>query len=147
MTDAAAIIAALELKPHPEGGWYRETWRGPTPAGGERGAGTAILFLLEGGQESHWHRVDATELWLFQAGAPLTLSTADGAGRVSPVRLGPDIAAGDRPQHVVEPNQWQAAKGGAGWGLVACVVVPAFEFRGFELAPPGWRPDGGRLDV
>ncbi len=132
---AAAVIAALNLAPHPEGGWYRETWRAPA-AEGQRSGGTAILFLLEAGQGSHWHRVDATELWLFQAGAALTISTPDG-----PVRLGPDVLAGDRPQFVIQPGQWQAAQASdAGWSLVACVVVPGFEFAGFELAPPGWSP-------
>ena len=135
MSDARAIIDTLQLAPHPEGGWYRETWRAPGGADGSRGAGTAILFLLEAGQKSHWHRVDATELWLFQAGAALTLKTQSG-----PVRLGPDIAAGDAPQHVIAPGAWQAAEAHEGWSLVACVVVPAFDFAGFELAPPGWEP-------
>lgn len=138
MHDVNDLIARLELAPHPEGGWYRETWRAPA-AGAERAAGTSILFLLEAGQRSHWHRVDASELWIFQAGTALTLSTAD-AGRISSVRLGVDILAGDRPQHVVRPHQWQAAQAGDGWCLVACVVAPAFRFEGFELAPVGWTP-------
>jgi predicted cupin superfamily sugar epimerase len=138
MPTAAEIIAALNLAPHPEGGWYRETWRAPSSEG-ERGAGTAILFLLEPGQRSHWHRVDATELWLFQAGHALSLSTPG-----ETVRLGPDVATGDRPQHVIQPREWQsAAASDAGWSLVACVVVPAFAFAGFELAPPGWSPPPG----
>ncbi|HTI66154.1 MAG TPA: cupin domain-containing protein [Caulobacteraceae bacterium] len=136
MPTAQAVIAELGLAPHPEGGWYRETWRAPPAAPGQRGGGTAILFLLEAGQGSHWHRVDATELWLFQAGAALTLSTPAGS-----VRLGPDVTAGDRPQHVVAPHEWQTARAADdGWSLVACVVVPAFDFAGFELAPPGWAP-------
>lgn len=130
---AAAVIAALGLAPHPEGGWYRETWRAAA-APGERSAGTAILFLLEPGQRSHWHRVDATELWLFHAGRALTLERADGD-----VRLGPDPLA-DRQQAVVAPGAWQAAVAGDGWALVGCVVVPGFDFAGFELAAPGWRP-------
>jgi predicted cupin superfamily sugar epimerase len=135
MSDAAAVIAALDLARHPEGGWYRETWRA-SAEGGTRSAGTAILFLLEAGQGSHWHRVDAAELWLFQAGAALTVSTPE-----ETVRLGPDVLAGDRPQFVIQPGQWQAAKASDdGWALVACVVVPGFEFSGFELAPPGWSP-------
>lgn len=137
MDEAAAIIERLGLAPHPEGGWYRETWRAAPSEPGGRGAGTAILFLLESGQRSRWHRVDATELWLFQAGAPLTLSTAaalHGAPRFT-VRLGPDPLAGQTPQHVVQPHEWQAAQAGEGWSLVGCVVVPAFEFSGFELAP------------
>lgn len=139
MTTAADLIARLALSPHPEGGWYRETWRAPPSAGGARSAGTSILFLLEAGQRSHWHRVDASELWLFQAGTPLTLHTAAGE-RVTSVRLGVDLAAGEQPQCVVQPHQWQAAEAGAGWCLVACVVVPAFDFAGFQLAPAGWVP-------
>jgi len=137
------LIDRLGLARHPEGGWYRETWRAAPPAGSQRSAGTSILFLLEAHQRSHWHRVDASELWIFQAGAALTLSTAGGSGSgggVGAVRLGADIRAGNQPQHVVAPGQWQSAQAGAGWCLVACVVVPGFQFEGFELAPPGWAP-------
>lgn len=137
MADAAAMIAALGLAPHPEGGWYRETWRADA-APGERAAGTSILFLLEAGQSSHWHRVDASEIWLFQAGTPLTLRTFDGSHTA--IRLGPDPVSGEAPQHVVAANVWQAATAGDGWALVACVVVPGFDFAGFEMAPPGWEP-------
>ena len=142
--EAGAVIERLGLTPHPEGGWYRETWRatvGPDMTGG-RAAGTAILFLLEAGQRSHWHRIDATELWIFQAGAPLVLKTAAGdAGPVAEVRLGADVLAGEAPQHVVAPGAWQAAEASAnGWSLVACVVVPGFEFAGFEMAAAGWAP-------
>lgn len=138
---AATVIARLDLAPHPEGGWYRETWRAPSGAG-VRSPGTAILFLLEAGQSSHWHRIDATELWLFQAGAALTLKTAArDTGPTTETRLGPDILAGDAPQQVVAPGEWQAAQAGAdGWALVACVVVPGFDFAGFDLAAPGWAP-------
>ncbi len=138
---AAAVIARLDLAPHPEGGWYRETWRAPAPPGA-RSPGTAILFLLEAGQASHWHRIDATELWLFQAGTALTLKTATSdTGPISTIRLGPDILAGDAPQGVVAPGEWQAAQASAeGWALVACVVVPGFDFAGFELAEQGWAP-------
>lgn len=139
-TTAAELIARLGLAPHPEGGWYRETWRA-AEAPGERGAGTSILFLLEAGQRSHWHRVDAAELWIFQAGSALTLSLAEGdAGPVDAVRIGLDLAAGEQPQFVVPPHHWQAAQAGDGWCLVACVVVPAFRFAGFQMAPPGWSP-------
>ena len=141
MSDAAAMIAALNLEPHPEGGWYRQTWRAPDPAGG-RGLATAILFLLEPGQSSHWHRVDAGELWIFQAGAPLELSIAqhEGAGSLT-VILGPDPTVGQQPQHLIPPHAWQAARASAeGWTLVSCVVAPGFEFAGFELAPPDWEP-------
>lgn len=140
--DAAAMIAALDLAPHPEGGWFRETWRAEASLPGGRAAATTILFLLEAGQRSHWHRVDAGEMWLFQAGAPLALSVApaDG-GPAETVTLGPDPLAGQTPQQLVPPGGWQSAQGAAeGWALVACVVAPGFEFAGFELAPPGWEP-------
>ncbi|SDC22745.1 hypothetical protein SAMN05444678_10222 [Sphingomonas sp. YR710] len=136
--EARRIVDLLGLAPHPEGGWYRETWRAP---GEGRGRATAIYFLLEAGQRSHWHRVDAEELWLFHAGHPLTLSlAADAAGPVEPIRVGPDPLAGHRPQAIVPTGWWQAAEAGSGWCLVSCVVSPGFRFDGFELAPPDWRP-------
>lgn len=138
MSAATDIIQRLGLARHPEGGWYRETWRAPA-LDGARSAGTSILFLLEAGQRSHWHRVDASELWIFQAGTALTLHTAQ-AGEIEAVQLGVDLAAGQQPQRLVLPHQWQSAQAGAGWCLVACVVVPGFRFEGFELAPPGWAP-------
>lgn len=147
MPTALEMIQILGLQPHPEGGWYRETWRAEPAAPGGRGAGTAILYLLEAGQASHWHRIDATELWLFQAGAPLRLSTAageDGKAGLVEMQLGPDPTAGHAPQHVVRPLEWQTATACDGWSLAACVVVPAFDFAGFELAPPGWRPAADR---
>ena len=147
MTEARSLIDALDLQPHPEGGWYRETWRAAAPDG-ERAAATAILFLLERDQSSHWHKVDASELWLFHAGSPLLLRTAAGEeGPVRDIRLGPDVIAGDRPQWRVEPNHWQSAEADRGWALVSCIVSPAFEFAGFTLARPGWSPaesDAGR---
>ena len=138
--DARTIIDTLGLAPHPEGGWYRETWRtDATP--GERAGATAILFLLEAGQRSHWHRVDAAELWLWHAGAPLLLATApDDAGPASATRLGPDVLSGDMPQILVPAHHWQAAETIGGWALVSCVVTPGFEFAGFTLAAPGWAP-------
>lgn len=140
MTDAAAIIARLELAPHPEGGWFRETWRAEAPAG-ERAPATAIHFLLEAGDRSHWHTVDAAELWLWHAGAPLALSIAPGdAGPIRTVRLGSEVLAGEAPQALVPPGHWQAAQPLGAWSLVSCVVSPAFEFAGFVLAPPGWSP-------
>lgn len=137
MSDPAALIASLNLSPHPEGGWYRETFRQPAPDGG-RGLSTAILFLLEDGQRSHWHTVDAAELWFWHAGHPLTLLIHDGA----PVThlLGPDVPAGHLPQALVPTGAWQAAEARGGWALVSCVVTPAFEFAGFNLAAPGWSP-------
>src|SRR6056297_2846618 len=131
--EASEIIERLGLAPHPEGGWYRETWRGPELAG--RACGTAILFLLEQGARSHWHRVDAAEIWHFHAGAPLRLSIADGA-RLATLILGPDLAAGQVPQGIVPPHAWQAAEPLGGWTLVGCTVSPGFDFAGFELAAP-----------
>ena len=136
--DAEAVIKMLGLQPHPEGGWYRETWRAPTRVG-ERSAGTAIHYLLQRHQRSHWHRIDASELWLHQAGGSLRLRIAAG-DKVVERRLGPDITAGDLLQAVVAPGEWQAAETEADWVLVACVVTPGFEFSGFELAPAAWAP-------
>lgn len=127
--DAAPVIRALGLQPHPEGGHYRETWRDEPPDGG-RGAATAILFLLRAGERSAWHRVDAAELWLWQAGAPLEL-------RVAPhtrLRLGPDVSAGEVLQGLVPAHQWQAAESLGAWTLCSCLVAPAFAFAGFEMA-------------
>lgn len=137
---AAAVIRALDLRPHPEGGHYRETWR-DAPEDGARGAGTAILFLLPAGQRSHWHRVDAAELWVWQAGAPLGLEIAT-IGRLPGVMLGPDLAGGQTLQYLVPRDVWQSAASAGGWTLVSCVVAPAFRFAGFEMAPPGWEPPG-----
>lgn len=134
--DAADLIARLQLKPHPEGGWYRETWRSGTDLPGGRAAATSILFLLDQGERSHWHRVDAEELWIFQAGSPLRLLTH--SGETVETRLGP--GPGQSPQHLVRKDEWQSAEADAGWCLVACVVTPGFRFEGFELAPPGWEP-------
>ncbi|HJT40538.1 MAG TPA: cupin domain-containing protein [Sphingobium sp.] len=137
---AKALIEALELAPHPEGGWYRETWRAAAPPG-ERAGGTAIYFLLEAHQRSHWHRVDADEHWFWHAGAPLVLSIAAEGGAAERMVLGPDIAAGQRPQGLVPAGHWQAAAPQGGWVLVSCTVVPGFAFSGFTLAPEGWSPD------
>lgn len=142
MTDARALIEKLALAPHPEGGWYRETWRGPTGADG-RASGTAIHFLLEAGQRSHCHRVDAEEIWLWHAGSALALSLA-ATDRAAPVthRLGPDVLAGEAPQIRIPAYHWQAANAPHGWALVSCLVVPGFDFAGFTLAPPEWAPGG-----
>lgn len=131
---AEEIIARLGLTPHPEGGWYRQTWAGPLREG--RASGTAILFLLRAGERSHWHRVDADEIWLFHAGAPLILSVGLAAARE--VRLGPDVLAGDAAQALVPAGHWQAARSTGAWTLVSCTVSPGFDFAGFELAPPGF---------
>jgi len=143
MTDAAAIIGALGLQPHPEGGHYRETFRDPVTLGTEeaaRGASTAIYYLLQAGERSHWHRVDAAEVWHWYAGAPLALTVSED-GRTAETRLlGPDLAAGQRPQLAVPAKAWQAAESRGAWTLVGCTVAPAFRFEGFEMAPPDWKP-------
>jgi len=139
--NAVDLIRALELEPHPEGGWFRETWRDPG-VGGRRGSGTAIYYLLRAGERSRWHRIDATEIWHFYAGDPLELSVVAADGLTPDARhvLGPDVAAGQQPQHVVEAGDWQAARPLGAWTLVGCTVSPAFDFDGFELAPDGWSP-------
>ena len=130
MSDAKALIARHDLAPHPEGGWYRETWRAQA-GDGERSPGTAILFLLDQGQSSHWHRVDADELWFWHAGAAIEL------------RIGRETVTlnGANPQALVPTGEWQAATTRDGWAFVSCVVVPGFDFAGFTLAPPGWEPE------
>ena len=138
MDAATRLIAALGLSPHPEGGHYRETWVAPA-APGARPAGTAILFLLRAGEASHWHRVDATEIWHFHAGAPLILRiAADAAGPARSLRLGGDVLAGDVPQWIVPAHHWQAAASTGAYSLVSCTVSPGFRFEGFDLAPPGF---------
>jgi predicted cupin superfamily sugar epimerase len=132
---AADIIRVLDLQPHPEGGHYRETFRDSRTVEG-RSVGTAIYFLLAAGERSHWHRVDAAEIWHFHAGAPLALEI-EGQGVVT---LGVDLAAGQRPQAVVPTGAWQAARTLGDWTLVGCTVAPGFEFAGFELAPDDESP-------
>lgn len=133
---AADVIALLDLKPHPEGGHYRETFRDPCEVDG-RSVGTAIYFLLAAGERSHWHRVDAAEIWHWHAGAPLVLGVSDGETSKT-LTLGPDLMAGQRPQGVVPAGAWQAARSLGDWTLVGCTVSPGFDFAGFELAPAGW---------
>jgi predicted cupin superfamily sugar epimerase len=137
---AADIIRLLDLKPHPEGGHFRETFRDARDIGGGRAASTAIYFLLARGQRSHWHRFDATELWHWHAGAPLRLEISSVPGKIEMLTLGCGLAAGERPQAVVPPHAWQAAQTLGDWTLVGCTVTPGFEFKTFELAPPGWSP-------
>lgn len=134
--NADDIIRKLRLTPHPEGGWYRQTWEGPeTP----RASGTCIYFLLKSGETSHWHRVDATEIWHHYAGAPIELRIAvDETGPAVRHQLGPDFVAGERPQVIVPAHHWQSARATEGWALVGCTVSPGFRFDGFELAPPGF---------
>lgn len=138
MTIAAdEIIAKLGLKPHPEGGHFRETFRDAARIDG-RAASTAILFLLKAGERSHWHRVDSTEIWHFHAGAPLRLEIDD--GRRTVITLGPDVLRGETPQGIAPRGVWQAAQSLGSWTLVGCTVAPGFHFAGFELAPPGFDP-------
>jgi predicted cupin superfamily sugar epimerase len=138
---AADIIRLLDLKPHPEGGHFRETFRdGRTDASG-RAASTAIYYLLARGERSHWHRVDAAEIWHYHAGAPLVLEMAgDENDPIRRMKLGPDIAMGERPQGVVPAGTWQAAESLGDWTLAGCTVAPGFEFSGFELASTNWKP-------
>ncbi len=133
---ADRIIRELGLAPHPEGGHYRETWRADNAG---RATGTCIYFLLRAGESSHWHRVDATEIWHFYAGDPLILSMADEDGGPARDRtLGPDLGAGQAPQLIVPHGHWQSARPTGAWTLAGCTVSPGFEFSGFTLAPPGF---------
>ena len=133
---AEEIIGRLGLEPHPEGGWYRQTWATEAVAG-ERPAGTCIYFLLRAGERSHWHRVDAVEIWHFYAGAPLHLALArNEAGPAEERLLGPDLLKGEAPQVIVPQAWWQSARTSGDWTLVGCTVSPGFRFEGFELASP-----------
>jgi uncharacterized protein len=136
---AAEIIARLELKPHPEGGHYRETFRDSRCHANGRSAFTAIYFLLTRGERSHWHRIDAAEVWHYYAGSALNLQIADDVGQRC-IRLGPDLAAGEVPQAIVPAQAWQAAESTGDWTLVGCTVAPGFDFAKFELAEPEWFP-------
>nr|WP_069879051.1 cupin domain-containing protein [Bosea sp. BIWAKO-01] len=136
---AAEIIRLLELKPHPEGGHYRETFRDEAGPEG-RGFSTAIYYLLDTGETSEWHRVDAAEIWHHYAGAPLVISVSPNGHDASAHHLGRDLLAGQRPQFVVPTGWWQSAASLGAWTLVGCTVAPGFDFSGFEMAPPGWRP-------
>lgn len=139
---AAEVIRRLSLQPHPEGGHYAETYRA-SAADGQRPAVTLIHFLLQKGERSHWHRVDADEIWCWHAGSPAMLSRAPGAeGPLEHVRLGGDLAAGEVVQQVIPAGWWQAAHADRGWALFSCIVAPGFDFAGFQLAPPGWEPAG-----
>jgi predicted cupin superfamily sugar epimerase len=133
------VVDRLGMQPHPEGGWYVETWRAPA-VDGARATSSAILYLLPAGEESRWHRVDADEIWQFSAGDPLEVRVAAAGSAVVAHRLGGEVAAGDEPQVVVPAGAWQAARPLGDWTLVGCIVAPAFSFDGFELAPDGWEP-------
>jgi len=138
VTSAAEIIARLNLGPHPEGGHFAETFRDETLVDG-RPHSTAIYYLLQEGERSHWHRIDAVEVWHYYAGAPLNLSIADSAG-VRSITLGGAVLDGQSPQGVVPRGAWQAAQSLGAWTLVGCTVAPGFDFAKFELAPPAFDP-------
>lgn len=140
---AADIIRELALQPHPEGGHFRETFRDPVTLGEDevaRGASTAIYYLLRAGEVSHWHRVDAAEVWHWYAGAPLELTISEDGREAATHRLGPEVTAGQRPQVAVPAKAWQGARSLGAWTLCGCTVAPAFRFEGFEMAPPDWQP-------
>lgn len=129
----------LDLEPHPEGGHYRETFRGvPGPDG--RAASTAIYYLLGDGELSRWHRIDADEIWHWYGGDPLVLTISDNGSDTRSIRLGRRLREGELPQAVVPTGSWQSARSTGSWTLVGCTVAPGFRFEGFELAPPGWQP-------
>lgn len=136
---ADEVIAMLSLAPHPEGGHYRETFRDDGTSGA-RAASTAIYFLLKAGEQSHWHKVDAAELWHFYAGAPLQLEIGSDSGLIARVELGADLGNGQRPQGIVPKNHWQRARSLGDWTLVGCTVAPGFMFEGFTLAPGDFSP-------
>lgn len=136
---AAEVIRLLDLEPHPEGGHYRETFRDPAGPQG-RGHSTAIYYLLDVGETSEWHRVDAAEVWHHYAGAPMVISLSSNGHDASAHHLGTDLRTGQRPQIVVPAGCWQSATSLGAWTLVGCTVSPGFAFSGFEMAAPGWRP-------
>ena len=141
MLSTAEVVRLLDLKPHPEGGHFRETFRDPRTVDGGRAASTAAYYLLARGERSHWHKVDAVEAWHYHAGAPLKLEIAlDADGPVECLTLGADLAAGERPQAMVPAHAWQAAQSLGEWTLVGCTVAPGFEFTRFEMAANGWAP-------
>jgi len=135
------IIRILGLVPHPEGGHYREIYR-DAPADGSRGLVTSIYFLLRAGERSHWHRVDATEIWCHHAGSPVDVTIWIDGRSAEKHRISSDLVAGDRPQVTVPAGAWQQAETLGDWSLVGCIVAPGFQFAGFEMAPIGWSPTG-----
>lgn len=143
---AQQIIDTLGMQRHPEGGWYVETFRDVNGPDG-RAHSTAIYYLLEAGDRSHWHRVDALEVWHWHAGSPLRLSISEDGQASRDVELGPDIVSGQRPQGIVPTKAWQAAESLGEWTLVGCTVAPGFEFAGFEMAPPDWAPGDGQSET
>jgi uncharacterized protein len=137
---AEEVVRRLDLRPHPEGGSYRETFRDTRGDESGRAFGTAIYYLLGVGEVSEWHRVDAAEIWHFYAGAPLVITVSPNGHDASAHHLGPDLTRGQQPQFVVPAGCWQTATSLGAWTLVGCTVAPGFTFAGFEMAPPGWRP-------
>jgi predicted cupin superfamily sugar epimerase len=137
--DADEIIRTLNLTPHPEGGWFRETFRDGGAMNG-RAHGTAIYYLLRSGERSHWHRVDASEIWHWYAGGPLALQLSVDGRKSETHVLGTHLAGGEQPQIVVPRGVWQAAAPLGAFTLVGCTVAPGFEFAGFEMAEKNWQP-------
>jgi uncharacterized protein len=138
---AAEVVRILDLRPHPEGGHFRETFR-DTQTAGRRAVSTAIYYLLARGERSHWHRIDAAEIWHWYAGSPLVLEVAASEAKaITRTVLGPDLGKGERPQAIVPARAWQSAQSNGAWTLVGCTVAPGFDFAGFELAPKHWTPD------
>ena len=136
---AAEVIRLLDLMPHPEGGHFRETFRDERAHDG-RAHGTAIYFLLAEGEVSRWHRVDASEIWHWYAGAPLVLRITESDAPPTETVLGNNLTANERPQAVVPGNYWQSARSLGAWTLVGCTVAPGFEFVHFVMAPDDWEP-------
>jgi uncharacterized protein len=138
---AADVIRILDLRPHPEGGHFRETFRDTRMIEEGRACSTAIYYLLARGERSHWHRVDAVEIWHWYAGAPLMLEVAAGeTSEIARMTVGPDLTNGQRPQAIVPKHAWQSAQSSGDWTLVGCTVAPGFDFAGFEMAPKDWAP-------
>ena len=137
---ADEVVRLLGLAPHPEGGFYRETYRDPRTDAQGRSVSSLIYFLLGTGDVSAWHRVDAAEVWHWHAGAPLSLTVCENGYDCQSIHLGADLKAGQRPQFVVPANWWQTSTSLGAWTLVGCTVAPAFDFAHFELATPDWRP-------
>ena len=133
------VIRILKMAPHPEGGHFVETFR-DSCEDSDRPRSTAIYYLLGRNERSHWHRIDSAEIWHYYAGSPLELEISKNGSDSTQIRLGPNLAAGERPQGIVPPGAWQAANSCGAWTLVGCTVAPGFEFESFELAAPDWRP-------
>lgn len=141
---AEDVVRLLKLQPHPEGGYYRETFRDPTQVRNGRAASTAIYFLLVGGQETRWHRIDSVEVWHWYAGAAFDLEINNGVEIRDAIRLGGDLARGERPQAIVPAHFWQRSRSLGGWSLAGCTVAPGFDFSTFEIAASSFAPTSQR---